>query len=142
MAMCLMLSSCSIRVEMPTGAPKQSTPSEESYYEEEEDPSFYDLDDVDETTRYEKVVEIRIYYNKFMGKKISLAGQYYYDGKYHYMRVVDNANCCYADFEIITRDGVYPEKDQWFKLEGVLACYEENGREYPYIDVYKTTPWD
>lgn len=177
MALCTLLSACTIRVEMPVRSTDSEKPTtvlpedgkqepdesqeqngqgslaqsdenslnedgEDEEEEEEEDPDFYDLADVDETTRYEKAVEIRIYYSKFLDKKISLAGQYYFDGKYHFMRVVDNANCCYADFEIITRDGKYPEEDAWFKLEGVFSVYEENGREYPYIDVYETTPWD
>lgn len=144
LALSMLLTACSIRVEMPAKSTDAGVSSSEGYSEEsqEEDPDFYDLADVDETTRYEKAVEIRIYYTKFMGKKISLAGQHYFDGSYHFMRVVDNANCCYADFEIITRDGKYPEEDAWFKIEGVLSAYEEGGKEYPYIDVYETTPWD
>ena len=147
LALSMLMTACSIRVEPPAKPTDGADASSEGYYgveseEEPLEPDFYDLANVDETTRYEKAVEIRIYYNKFMGKRISLAGQYYFDGKYHFMRVVDNANCCYADLEIIMKDGVYPQEESWFKLEGVLACYEEDGREYPYIEVYKTTPWD
>ena len=56
--------------------------------------------------------------------------------------VADNANCCYTDFELVTRDGSYPEEQSWVIVEGVLGYYQLDGENFPHIDVYKVEPWN
>lgn len=145
----LMLALCSCNGQTSTTPEAQKPSQGESAWwqsfslEEEEEESFLDLAVLDAAEQYNKAVEIQIYFEEFAGKTVRFGGQYYTgDDGYHYLTVADNANCCYTDFELVTRDGSYPEEKSWVIVEGVLGYYQLDGEEFPHIDVYKVEPWN
>ncbi|MBQ7848049.1 MAG: hypothetical protein IJ344_07145 [Clostridia bacterium] len=150
LAALLLLPSCSTGTTTDAPQTDESESYGESYYidgfyeseSEEEESDFLDLAKLDAAEQYNKAVEIQVYFREFEGKTVRFAGQYYlHENGYHYLTVADNANCCYTDFEIITRDGTYPEDKSWVIIEGVFGYYEQDGKRYPHIDVYKVEPW-
>ncbi len=120
---------------------------EDWYWEEEEDTTNwgsdtsvdYDLSEMSNIEQYDEALEFVLFFENYVGKSVKLHGQYT-KGEYHVFTVADNLNCCYAPFEIITRDGNYPEHEDWVIVKGVLSYLEEGGEKYPYIDVYEVIP--
>ncbi len=83
-------------------------------------------------------------YEDYLGQTVKIKGHYYADFipdlnmTYHYILLMDEANCCQGIMEFRLPEGVaYPEVGEEFMILGYYALDIDETGEYPYVNAYQ-----